>query len=82
MHYTCVLGAECIVLLCSVSHVASASFSKVIFNDVLVGSTLTLPVKIFSLGRRRNYACSTVACVASVSARVCQESWDKSKKEE
>ena len=28
--YTSVLGAECIALLCSVSRVASASFSKVI----------------------------------------------------
>ena len=41
-------GAECIALLCSVSRVASASFSKVIFNDVLVSSTLTLPVNIFT----------------------------------
>ena len=47
MYYTSVLGAECIALLCSVSRVASASFSFLIFNDVLVNmyvlvsSTLT-----------------------------------------
>ena len=48
MYYTSVLGAECIALLCSVSRVASASFSFSIFNDVLVSSTLTLPVNIFT----------------------------------
>ena len=36
VYYTSVLGAECIALLCSVSRVASASFSFLIFNDVLV----------------------------------------------
>ena len=43
MYYTSVLGAECIALLCSVSRVASArySFSKVIFNDVLVSEQHT-----------------------------------------
>ena len=40
VYYTSVLGAECIALLCSVSRVASASFIKVIFSDVLVSSTL------------------------------------------
>ena len=34
--------------LCSVSCVVSASFSFLIFNDVLVSSTLTLPVNIFT----------------------------------
>ena len=48
VYYTSVLGAECIALLCSVSLVASADFSKVIFNDILVSSTLTLPVNIFT----------------------------------
>ena len=48
VYYTSVLGAECIALLCSVSRVASASFSKVIFNDILVSSTLTLPVNIYT----------------------------------
>ena len=48
MYYTSVLGAECIALLCSVSRVATASFSKVVFNDVLVRSTLTLPGNNFT----------------------------------
>ena len=48
VYYTSVLEAECIALLCSVSRVTSASFSFLIFNDVLVSSTLTLPVNIFS----------------------------------
>ena len=42
------MWAECITRLCSVSRVASASFSCLIFNDVLVSSTLTLPVNIFT----------------------------------
>ena len=48
VYYTSVLGAECIARLCSVSRVPSASFSFLIFNDVLVSSTLTLPVNIFT----------------------------------
>ena len=48
VYYTSVLGAECIAILCSVSRVASASFSFLIFNDELVSSTLTLPVNIFT----------------------------------
>ena len=40
VYYTSVLGAECIALLSSVSRLASSSFSKVIFNDVQVSSTL------------------------------------------
>ena len=49
VYYTSVLGAECTALLCSVSRVASSSFSKVIFNDALTKWT-------FSLGRRRSHA--------------------------
>ena len=41
VYYTSVLGAECIALLCSVSRLASASFKFLIFNDVLVSSSLT-----------------------------------------
>ena len=48
VYYTSVLGAECTALLCSVSRVASSSFSEVIFNDALVSSILTLPVNIFT----------------------------------
>ena len=44
VYYTPVRGDECIALLCSLSRVASASFSFLIFNDVLVSSTLTPPV--------------------------------------
>ena len=53
MYYTSVLGAECIALLCSVSRVASASFIKVIFSDVLVSSTLTLPVNIYTWKKKK-----------------------------
>ena len=49
VYYTPVRGDECIALLCSLSRVASASFSFLIFNDVLVSSTLTPPVNIFTL---------------------------------
>ena len=48
VYYTPVPGDECIALLCSVSRVASASFSFLIFNDVLASSTLTPPVNIFT----------------------------------
>ena len=53
MYYTSVLGAECIALLCSASRVASASFIKVTFSDVLVSSTLTLPVNIYTWKKKK-----------------------------
>ena len=53
VYYISLLGAECITLLCSVSRVASASFSFLIFNDVLVSSTLTLPVNIFTWKKKK-----------------------------
>ena len=59
VYYTSVLGAECIAFLCSVSRVASATFSFLIFNDVLVSSTLTLPVNIFTWKKEK--PCSTGA---------------------
>ena len=44
---------HCTSILCSVSLVASSSFSKVIFNDALVSSTLTLPVNVFTWKKQK-----------------------------